>query len=192
MQFAILAQSPREMALTDRILPRYFLSRVRVSIRHRIFVYAQKTQTSYPLTDLPGRMLQRHRPSERRNLKGSSYLHARWRLTSAAAMDDFVGAPKPPQSKKKLSALQRSSQARQRMRSIREEATAPGANTALTLQVLSYWAKIVSDNRSIDWANGERVGQLGDPGKLKLMSRHGRFPGHAGSYSDNVIYHDVL
>ena len=32
MQFAILAQSPREMALTDRILPRYVLSRVRVSI----------------------------------------------------------------------------------------------------------------------------------------------------------------
>ena len=91
-------------------------------------------------------------------------------------------------SKKKLSALQRSSQARQRMRSIREEATAPGAKT-LTLQVLSdpsYWANIVSDNRPIDWANGERVG---DPGKL---SRHGRFPGHAGSYSDNVIYHEVL
>ena len=40
----------------------------------------------------------------------------------------------------------------------------------------------MSDNRSIDWANGERVG---DPGKLKLMSRHGRFPGH-------VIYHEVL
>ena len=93
-------------------------------------------------------------------------------------MDDFVGAhAKPPQSKKKLSALQRSSQARQRMRSIREEATAPGAKTPLTLQVLSdpsYWAKIVRDNRPIDWANGERVG---DPGKL---SRHGRFPGHAG------------
>ena len=95
-------------------------------------------------------------------------------------MGDFVGAhAKPPQSKKKLSALQRSSQARQRMRSIREEATAPGANTPLTLQVPipsdpSYWAKIVSDNRPIDWgwANGERVG---DPGKLSL---NGRFPGH--------------
>ena len=37
LQFAILAQSPREMSQTDRILPRYFLSRVRVSIRHRIF-----------------------------------------------------------------------------------------------------------------------------------------------------------
>ena len=100
MQFAILAQSPREMALTDRILPRYFLSRVRVSIRHRIFLYAKKPQTSHPLTDRPGRMLQRHRTSERRNLKRSLYLHARWRLTSAAAMDDFVGAPKPPQSRK--------------------------------------------------------------------------------------------
>ena len=55
MQFAILAQSPREMALTDRILPRYFLSRVRVSIRHRIFLYANKPQTSHPLTDRPGR-----------------------------------------------------------------------------------------------------------------------------------------
>ena len=99
-------------------------------------------------------------------------------------MVDFVGAPKPPQSKKKLSALQRSSQAWQRMRSIREEATAPGANTPLTLQVPTRptGQNIVSDSRSIDWANGERVG---DPGKLKLISRHGRFPGH-------VIYHEVL
>ena len=131
MQFAILAQSRREMSQTDRIHPRYFLSRVRVSIRPRFVLYAKTPQTS----PRPGRMLQRHRPSERRNLKRSLYLHARWRLTSAAAMVDFVGAPKPPQSKKKLSALQRSSQARQRMRSIREEATAPGANTPLTLQI---------------------------------------------------------
>ena len=36
LQVAILAQSPREMSQTDRILPRYFLSRVRVSIRPRI------------------------------------------------------------------------------------------------------------------------------------------------------------
>ena len=36
-------------------------------------------------------------------------------------MDDFVGSPKP-HAKRKLSALQRSSQARQRMRIIREEA----------------------------------------------------------------------
>ena len=44
MQLAFLAQSPREMALTDRILPRYFLSRVRVSIRPRFFLYAKKPQ----------------------------------------------------------------------------------------------------------------------------------------------------
>ena len=36
-------------------------------------------------------------------------------------MDDFVGSPKP-HAKRKLSAPQRSSQARQRMRIIREEA----------------------------------------------------------------------
>ena len=70
-----------EMALTDRYLPRYFLSRVRVSIRPRFFLYAKNPQTS----PRPGRMLQRHRPSERRNLKRNLYLHARWRLTSAAA-----------------------------------------------------------------------------------------------------------
>ena len=96
MQFAILAQSPRKMSQTDRIHPRYFLLRVRVSIRPRIFLYAKKLQTSHPLTDRPGRMLQRHRPSERRNLKGRLYLHARWRLTSAAAMDDFVGTQNHP------------------------------------------------------------------------------------------------
>ena len=96
MQFAILAQSPREMSQTDRIHPRYFLLRVRVSIRPRIFLYAKKLQTSHPLTDRPGRMLQRHRPSERRNLKGRLYLHARWLLTSAAAMDDFVGTQNHP------------------------------------------------------------------------------------------------
>ena len=37
LQVAILARSPREMSQTDRILPRYFLSRVRVSVRPRIF-----------------------------------------------------------------------------------------------------------------------------------------------------------
>ena len=35
-QVAILARSPREMSETDRILPRYILSRVRVSVRPRI------------------------------------------------------------------------------------------------------------------------------------------------------------
>ena len=81
------------------------------------FFYTRKnSQTTVgPITDRP-----RHRPSERRNnLKGILYLHARWRLTSQFTQmvtDDFLGAPKPPQSKRKLSALQRSSQARQRMR----------------------------------------------------------------------------
>ena len=45
MQFAILAQSRREMSQTDRIHPRYFLLRVRVSIRPRFFLYAKKPQT---------------------------------------------------------------------------------------------------------------------------------------------------
>ena len=38
-----------------------------------LFLYAKKLQTSHPLTDRPGRMLQCHQPSERRNLKGSLY-----------------------------------------------------------------------------------------------------------------------
>ena len=44
--FAILDRSPRDMCQTDRIHPRYFLSRVRVSIRPRIFVYGKKPQTT--------------------------------------------------------------------------------------------------------------------------------------------------
>ena len=42
LQVAILARSPREMSQTDRILPRYFLSRVRVSVRPRIFYTRKK------------------------------------------------------------------------------------------------------------------------------------------------------
>ena len=45
MQFAILAQLRRELSQTYRIHPRYFLSRVRVSIRPRFFLYAKKPQT---------------------------------------------------------------------------------------------------------------------------------------------------
>ena len=101
LQVEILARSPREMSQTDRILPRYFLSRVRVSVRPRIFYTRKNSQTTVgPITDRP-----RHRPSERRNnLKGILYLHARWRLTSQFTQmvtDDFVAAPKPPQSKRK-------------------------------------------------------------------------------------------
>ena len=111
LQVAILARSPREMSQTDRILPRYFLSRVRVSVRPRIFLYAKNSQTTVgPITDRP-----RHRPSERRNnLKGILYLHARWRLTSHKWLRMILLAPQNHPSKRKLSALQRS--ARQRMR----------------------------------------------------------------------------
>ena len=80
LQVAILARSPREISQTDRILPRYFLSRVRVSVRPRIFLYAKK---------LPNHSRPDHWPSapltvkqRRNNLKGILYLHARWRLTS--------------------------------------------------------------------------------------------------------------
>ena len=38
LQVAILARSSREMSLTDRILPRYILSRVRVSVLPSNFV----------------------------------------------------------------------------------------------------------------------------------------------------------
>ena len=46
LQVVILALSPREMSQTDRVLPRYILSRVRVSVRPRIFLYAKKPQTT--------------------------------------------------------------------------------------------------------------------------------------------------
>ena len=53
LQVGILARSPREMSHTDRILPRYFLSRVRVSVRPRIFYTLKKLQkhSLRPITD---------------------------------------------------------------------------------------------------------------------------------------------
>ena len=45
-QVAILARSPREMSQSDGILQRYILSRVRISVRPRIFLYAKKPQTT--------------------------------------------------------------------------------------------------------------------------------------------------
>ena len=47
MQFVILAHSPREMSQTDRIHPRYFLLRARVSIRPRYFVNAKNPYYTY-------------------------------------------------------------------------------------------------------------------------------------------------
>ena len=48
LQVAILAISPWEMSLTDRILPRYILSRVRVSVRPRIFLCAKNPKPESP------------------------------------------------------------------------------------------------------------------------------------------------
>ena len=42
LQVAIIARSSREMSLTDRILPRYILSRVRVAVRPRHFCTREK------------------------------------------------------------------------------------------------------------------------------------------------------
>ena len=52
LQVAILARSPREMSLTDRILPRYILSRVRVSVRPRIFYTRKKTKPGSLFTSI--------------------------------------------------------------------------------------------------------------------------------------------
>ena len=52
LQVAILARSPREMSLTDRILPRYILSRVRVSVRPRIFFTRKKPQSTVLFTSM--------------------------------------------------------------------------------------------------------------------------------------------
>ena len=113
MQFAFLAQFPREMSQTDRTHPRYFLLRIRVSIRSRYFVNAKKPNTTAAARSMTG---QRHRPSDRRNNLNGSFAPSRQVATYVTI------------------ALQ-ASQARQRMRSIREEATAAGINTALTLPV---------------------------------------------------------
>ena len=136
MQFAFLAQSPREMALTDRILPRYFLSRVRVSIRPRFFLYAKKPHTR------PNQPAARSHASAPPTVRTAQFetqiIPSRQVATYVRGGRIWMILLAPMQnhpSKKKLSALQQSSEARQRMRSIREEATTPGANTPLTVQV---------------------------------------------------------
>ena len=136
MQFAFLAQSPREMALTDRILPRYFLSRVRVSIRPRFFYTPKNPGPNQPAA----RSHDSAPPTVRTAQFETQIIPSRQVATYVRGGRLWMILLAPMQnhpSKKKLSALQRSSQARQRMRSIREEATAPGAKTPLTLQVLS-------------------------------------------------------
>ena len=144
MQFAFLAQFPREMSQTDRIHPRHFLLRIRVSIRPRYFVNAKKPNTTAAARSMTS---QRHRPSDRRNNLNGSFAPSRQVATCVTI------------------ALQ-ASQARQRIRSIRE-ATAAGINTALRYRyrpllaqgyaLLAYTlrvtnascANIVSDNRWI-------------------------------------------
>ena len=142
---AILARSPREMSETDRILPRYFLSRVRVSVRPRIFFIRKKTPKPQSARSLTVRA------TDRQN--GATIWKAFYIFTPGGdlrhnshkshgdAIDDFVGSPKP-HAKRKLSALQRSSQARQRMRINREEAytlpvpTPPSLGAGLRLSSL--------------------------------------------------------
>ena len=52
MQVVILALSPREMSQTDRILPRYILSRVRVLFRPRFFIREKTANHSRPHTSI--------------------------------------------------------------------------------------------------------------------------------------------
>ena len=113
------------MSQTDRILPRYFLSRVRVSVRPRIFLYAKKLQKNSlrPITDR-----QRHHRQNGATRKavhtftpgGATYVTIHTNVTETQWM--ILLALQNPTLQRKLSALQRSSQARQRMRIIREEA----------------------------------------------------------------------
>ena len=102
MQFAILAQSLREMSQTDRIHPRYFLLRVLVSIRPRIFCISLRQKT--PNQSPAHRRARSHasapptvRTAQFERQVTQVYRHARWRLTtSAGAMDDFVGTQNHP------------------------------------------------------------------------------------------------
>ena len=48
LQVVILALPPREMSQTDCILPRYILSRVCISVRPRIFLYAKNRKPQSP------------------------------------------------------------------------------------------------------------------------------------------------
>ena len=62
------------MSQTDRIHPRYFLLRIRVSIRPRYFVNAKKPNTTAAARSMTG---QRHRPSDRRNNLNGSFAPSR-------------------------------------------------------------------------------------------------------------------
>ena len=168
MQFAILAQSPREMSKTDRTTRGTFCHEFASQFGLELFVYAKKLQTSHPLTDRPGRMLQRHQPSERRNLKGSLYGFTPGGDLRPRRLWMILLAPQNHPSLRKSYPRCNDPAKRGSVCEAFEKKPLPLALTRLLrYRYPSYWAKIVSGNRSIDWANGERVGQLGDPGKLK-------------------------
>ena len=67
MQLVSLAQSPREMSQTDRNHPRYILSRVRVSIRPIILLYAKKP---HPTVARPAAVDRRAVADKQLNLNG--------------------------------------------------------------------------------------------------------------------------
>ena len=145
MQFVILAHSPREMSQTDRIHPRYFLLRVRVSIRPRYFVNAKKPNTTAAARSMTG---QRHRPSDRRNnLTAVLHLHARWRLTSQSRCKPAKRGSVCEAFEKKPLPLALTLLLRYRYRPLLAQGY---ALLAYTLRVTNAsCAKIVSDNRWI-------------------------------------------
>ena len=86
--------------------------------------------------------------------------------------DDFVGAPKPPQSKRKLSALQRSS--RQRMRRCGSSLTGNLyayhlSSYKLRVTPNASWTKIVSENRWISVLTGLTAGNHALNRLLKVL-----------------------
>ena len=137
MQFAFIAQFPREMSQTDRIHPRYFLLRIRVSIRPRYFVNAKKPNTTAAARSMTG---QRHRPSDRRNNLNGSFAPSRQVATyvTIALSQAFEKKPLP---------LALTLLLRYRYRPLLAQGY---AILAYTLRVTNAsCAKIVSDNRWI-------------------------------------------
>ena len=187
------SQSPREMALTDRILPRYFLSRDRVSIRPRFLYTPKKTWPNQPAA----RSHASAPPTVRTAQFETQIIPSRQVATYVRGGRLWMILLAPMQNHPSLrkSYPRCNDPAKRGSVGLCEAFEKKPLPLALTLLLrYRYRAtrptgqklRAIIANRPIDWANGERVG---DPGKL---SRHGRFPGHAGSYSDNVIYHAVL
>ena len=159
----------------DRILPRYFLSRVRVSVRPRIFLYAKKLQkhSLRPITDR-----QRH---HRQNGATRKAVHT---FTPGGATYVTIHSNVSPSEGLFPFQLQR------RQFPVRP-AFAVTANKAQGQTLDAVGIHLGKDF----FSHGQlyvSMSRVGDPGKLTLMSRHRKFPCHAGSYTDNVVYHEVL